>query len=38
VYNEEDSNAASRVIMGRLLQQYRKWIKPQFNKRFQKAQ
>lgn len=38
IYNEEDSNAASRVIMGRLLQQYRKWIKPQFNKRFQKAQ
>lgn len=38
IYNEEDSNAASRVIMGRLLQQYRKWIKPAYNKRFQKAQ
>lgn len=38
IYNEEDSNAANRVIMGRLLQQYRKWIKPQYNKRFQAAQ
>ena len=38
VYNEDDSNAANRVIMGRLLQQYRKWIKPQFNKRFQAKQ
>ena len=38
IYNEEDSNAANRIIMGRLLQQYRKWIKPQYNKRFQAAQ
>lgn len=38
VYNEEDQNAASRVAMGRLLQQYRKWIKPQFNKRFEAMQ
>lgn len=38
IYNEDDSNAANRVIMGRLLQQYRKWIKPQYNKRFQAAQ
>ena len=38
IYNDEDSNAANRVIMGRLLQQYRKWIKPQYNKRFQRAQ
>lgn len=38
VYNEEDSNAANRVIVGKLLQQYRKWIKPQFNKRFQAKQ
>lgn len=34
VYNSEDSNAANRVALGRLLQQYRKWIKPQMNKRF----
>ena len=34
VYNTEDSNAANRVALGRLLQQYRKWIKPQMNKRF----
>ncbi len=38
IYNEEDSNAANRVIMGRLLMQYRKWMKPQFNKRFQSGQ
>ena len=37
-YNQEDSNVANRVVVGRALQQYRKWIKPQFNKRFQKAQ
>lgn len=38
VYNDDDMNAASRVWIGRLLQQYRKWIKPQMNKRFEKAQ
>lgn len=38
VYNEEDSNAANRVAMGRLLMQYRKWMKAQFNKRFQAGQ
>lgn len=37
-YNQEDSNVANRVVLGRAIQQYRKWIKPQFNKRFQKAQ
>ena len=34
IYNDEDANAANRVAMGRLLQQYRKWMKPQFNRRF----
>lgn len=34
IYNEEDANAANMVAMGRLLQQYRKWMKPQFNARF----
>ena len=38
IYNDEDANAANRVAMGRLLMQYRKWMKPQFNKRFQAAQ
>lgn len=38
IYNEEDSNAANRTILGKMLQQYRKWVKPQFNKRFQGAQ
>ena len=37
-YNEEDSNAANRIVLGRALMQMRKWIKPQFNRRFQKAQ
>lgn len=37
-YNEEDSNAANRLVLGRALMQMRKWIKPQFNRRFQKAQ
>ena len=38
IYNEEDSNAANRVAMGRLLQQYRKWMKVQFNRRFEGQQ
>lgn len=38
IYNDEDANAANRVAMGRLLMQYRKWMKPQYNKRFQAAQ
>jgi len=37
-YNVEDSNAANRIVLGRALMQMRKWIKPQFNRRFQKAQ
>jgi hypothetical protein len=38
IYNEEDANAANRLAMGRLLLQYRKWIKPQMNARFQALQ
>lgn len=38
IYNQDDANAANRVALGRLLMQYRKWMKPQFNKRFQAAQ
>lgn len=38
MYNDDDLNAANRVSMGRLLMQYRKWMKPQFNKRFQAKQ
>lgn len=38
VYNEDDSSAANRVAAGRLILQYKKWMKPQFNKRFQKKQ
>lgn len=36
IYNEEDANAANRVAIGRLLMQYRKWMKPQLNRRFEK--
>lgn len=38
IYNDDDANAANRVAMGRLLQQYRKWMKIQYNRRFQVAQ
>lgn len=38
IYNKEDENACNRLAMGRLLMQYRKWIKPQMNVRFQKGQ
>ena len=38
IYNDEDANAASRVALGRLLLQYRKWMKPLYNRRFQKKQ
>ena len=36
IYNDEDSNAANRVTYGRLLMQYRRWMVPQYNKRFRK--
>lgn len=38
IYNDEDSSVANRTIVGRLILQYRKWIKPQMNKRFMAAQ
>lgn len=38
IYNQEDQVAAQRVALGRLLLQWRQWIKPQMNKRFQYAQ
>lgn len=38
IYNDDDMNAANRVAVGRLLQQYRKWMKAQYNKRFQANQ
>jgi hypothetical protein len=34
IYNEEDANAANRVIGGRLVMQYRKYMRPLWNKRF----
>lgn len=37
IYNEEDANAANRVAMGRLLFQFRKYMRPLFNKRFRSA-
>lgn len=38
VYNDEDMNAANRVAAGRLIMLYRRWMKPQYNKRFMKGQ
>lgn len=37
IYNDDDMNAANRVALGRLLQQYRKWMKTQYNRRFEKS-
>jgi hypothetical protein len=34
VYNEEGANAANRISAGRLLQQYRKWMRPLYKARF----
>ena len=38
IYNTEDKNAAKRLIAGRAILQFRDWIKPQMNARFEKAQ
>lgn len=38
IYNKDDQVAASQVAQGRLVLQYRKWIMPAINKRFEKAQ
>lgn len=37
-YNSEDANVANRTVVGKAIMQFRKWIKPQFNVRFQKAE
>lgn len=38
VYNQDDAVAAQQLCLGRLALQYRKWMAPAFNKRFQGAQ
>lgn len=38
IYNDDDACAANRVAVGRMMLQYRKWMKAQFNKRFMKNQ
>lgn len=35
IYNDDDQNAANRVMLGRMAFQMRKWIIPQFMRRFQ---
>lgn len=35
IYNDDDQNAANRVVIGRLALQMRKWIIPQMMRRFQ---
>ena len=37
IYNQEDQAACQRTSMGRLLMQYRKWVKPAINRRFTSA-
>lgn len=37
VYNTEDIAAARRTIAGRFLLQYRDWMRPAFNRRFQRT-
>jgi len=37
-YNSEDSAVANRIFLGTAMLQFRKWIKPQFNVRFQAAE
>ena len=38
VYNQEDMNAAHQTAIGRLALQFRKWMKPLLNRRFQARQ
>lgn len=38
IYNDEDANVANRIVLGRALQQYRKWMVPAYEHRFQKLQ
>lgn len=38
IYSSEDANAAHRTAVGRLALQFRKWMKPLINKRFQAKQ
>lgn len=38
IYDEDNTNAANRVFWGKALQQYRKWMKSQYDKRFQAKQ
>lgn len=36
IYNEDDANVANRVVLGKMAQQYRKWMVPAYEHRFQK--
>lgn len=38
IYNQQDRNAANRVIAGRLMMNLRNWMKPLFNRRFMAEQ
>jgi hypothetical protein len=38
VYDEDNSNAANMVFLGKALQQYRKWMKPLYDRRFMARQ
>jgi hypothetical protein len=38
IYNDSDQSAANRTVLGKALLQFRKWMKPMYNTRFQEAQ
>lgn len=38
IYNESDQSAANRIVLGRAMLQFRKWMKPAYNTRFQSMQ
>ena len=35
IYNQDDANSANQVALGKIVQQYRNWMKPILNVRFQ---
>lgn len=35
IYNEDDANVANRIVLGKAIQQYRKWMVPAYEYRFQ---
>lgn len=38
IYNQDDANAANQIALGKIIMQFKKWMKPMMNNRFQKLQ